>query len=73
MNTAEDIPVEVRARVEATALFAALQTGDYASAARAQERLRSLGWHVTREPSPRQRVSRGKSQPEGIGREVPAR
>jgi len=36
-------PVEIRARVEANALFDALQTGDYASAAQAQGRLQSLG------------------------------
>jgi hypothetical protein len=51
LATDENIPVEVRARVEAIALYDALQAGDYASAAHAQERLQSLGWHVSREPA----------------------
>jgi hypothetical protein len=58
MSPSDDIPVEIRARVEANALFNALQVGDYAGAAQAQERLRSLGWHVSREPAPRRRQTR---------------
>ena len=41
MYTAESIPPEVRASVEANALFDALRRGDYAAAAKAQERLRA--------------------------------
>jgi hypothetical protein len=47
----DEIPVEIRARVEANALFDALRSGDYASAAQAQERLRALGWIVRRDPA----------------------
>jgi hypothetical protein len=47
---ADDIPIEIRARVEANALFIAIQAGDYARAARAQERLRNLGWILARAP-----------------------
>jgi hypothetical protein len=43
------IPPEIRAQVEATALFESLRRGDYAAAAAAQERLRTLGWHISRE------------------------
>jgi hypothetical protein len=50
---ADEIPVEIRARVEANALFDSLHAGDYAGAAQAQERLRALGWYVGREPIPR--------------------
>jgi hypothetical protein len=57
MVSAEDIPVEIRARVEATALFDALREGDYASAAEAQEHLRSLGWYVSREPRRKRRAT----------------
>jgi hypothetical protein len=62
MVTSEDIPIEIRARVEANALFDAIQIGDYKSAAQAQERLRVLGWHVSREPASRRRASRCKSR-----------
>jgi hypothetical protein len=55
MVTAEVIPAEVRARVEANALFDALRTGDYTGAAQAQERLRLLGWYVSREPGRKRR------------------
>jgi hypothetical protein len=44
-----DIPIEVQARIEANAFFEALRAGDYASAAEAQERLRAIGWHISRE------------------------
>jgi hypothetical protein len=70
VDTTDDIPVEIRARVEANALFDALRTGDYASAAVAQERLRDLGWYVGREPAPRRHVTRRKARREADGRGV---
>jgi hypothetical protein len=48
-----DVPIEVQARVEANAFFEALRAGDYAAAAEAQERLRAIGWHISRK-APRQ-------------------
>lgn len=60
MSTSADIPVEIRARVEANALFDAVREGDYAAAAAIQGRLRAMGWYVGRVPSER-------------GRERPAR
>ena len=56
MDTSEDIPVEIRARVEANALFDALRAGDYTSAAQSQERLRVLGWHILRAVAPQRRA-----------------
>jgi hypothetical protein len=58
VNNPDPIPAEVRARVECNALFDALQAGDYAAAARAQERLRALGWHVRRDSAPRRPARR---------------
>jgi hypothetical protein len=55
------IPVEIRATVETTAFFDALRRGDYAGAARAQERLRALGWDVARYPAPQPRRSRPRT------------
>jgi hypothetical protein len=49
METEEPIPDEIRAEVEANALFTALRRGDYVAAGRAQERLQALGWYVSRE------------------------
>jgi hypothetical protein len=44
---------EIKASIEAHALFDALSRGDLSEAARAQKRLRSMGWTVTRErPKP---------------------
>jgi hypothetical protein len=60
--TSEDIPIEVRARVEANALFDALQAGDYSRAAKAQERLRTLGWYVSREPGRKGRATPQKAR-----------
>ncbi len=60
LETSEAIPVELRARVEAVALFDALHAGDYAGAALAQERLRTLGWNVSREPAPAKHLPRRK-------------
>jgi hypothetical protein len=48
MSVTIEIPVEARAAVECNALFDALRYGDYPAAARAQERLRELGWDVRR-------------------------
>ena len=70
VDTSEDIPVEIRARVEANALFDALQAGDYAGAALAQERLNAMGWHVSRKPIAPRRVTRRKPHPEADGRGV---
>jgi hypothetical protein len=47
----ETIPPEIHARVAANTLFEAVRRGDYVTAAKAQERLRGLGWHLTREPA----------------------
>lgn len=49
MDTADHIPPEIRARVEASELFLALHRGDLARAARHQERLRQLGWILIKE------------------------
>jgi hypothetical protein len=59
MEDQDKIPVEVRASVEANALFDALRRGDFDAAARAQNRLRELGWHISREPSKPHRRRRG--------------
>jgi hypothetical protein len=56
-----DVPIEIRARVEANAFFDALNAGDYAGAAQAQANLRSLGWYVSREPL--QKRPRPRRQP----------
>jgi hypothetical protein len=58
METAEIIPVEIRARVAANIMFDAILTGDYTTAATAQNRLRDLGWHVSREPVTQRRSQR---------------
>jgi hypothetical protein len=61
MEAIETIPPEIRANVEANALFDALRRGDYAAAAKAQERLRELGWNVSRDqakPPKRKAVAR---------------
>jgi hypothetical protein len=56
METVEPIPPEIRAGVEANALFDAVRRGDFASAAQAQEKLRELGWYLSREqPRPQKR------------------
>ena len=57
MSTMEPIPPEIQAGIEANALFDALRRGDLATAARAQLRLREMGWHLSREtPKPRRRA-----------------
>jgi hypothetical protein len=61
MEATVDIPPEMRASVECNALFDALRRGDYAAAASAQNRLRELGWTVTREDRPK-RVRKGAHQ-----------
>jgi hypothetical protein len=57
--TVDPVPIEIRAQIEASAVFDALRRGDLTAAARAQERLREMGWHLTREvpkqPRPRRR------------------
>jgi hypothetical protein len=56
MDPTEPIPPEIRASVEANALFDAVRRGDYDAAALAQKRLKELGWHVSREqPKPTKR------------------
>ena len=42
------IPIEIRARVEANAFFDAILEGDYARAARAQERIQRYGFRIGR-------------------------
>ena len=61
MSTPQSIPDEIRASVEANAMFDALRRGDFAAAARAQERLSEMGWYVSREPKPRPRRKAGRS------------
>jgi hypothetical protein len=63
MDTRETIPPEIRACVEANALFDALRRGDFTAAAHAQDRLREMGWCVKREPPKR------KPRQTGVGRE----
>jgi hypothetical protein len=61
------IPPELRAAAEATCLFDALRRGDLELAARAQEKLRELGWYLSREaPRPSRRTTRQTAP----GREV---
>jgi hypothetical protein len=55
MGMPEEIPVEIRASVEANALFDCIRRGDFAGAARAQQRLIELGWYISREPKPQRR------------------
>lgn len=53
------IPPEIRAAVEANCLFDALLRGELDLAAKAQARLRELGWYITREaPRPTRRAAR---------------
>jgi hypothetical protein len=57
----EEKPIapEIRAAVEANCLFDALSRGDLDVAARAQARLRELGWYLSRvAPRPRRRNAR---------------
>jgi hypothetical protein len=62
MDPPDHISPEIRARTEANALFLALHRGELAKAAQAQERLRRLGWNLTREhPQPQER---GRSRDE---------
>jgi hypothetical protein len=49
MQQRDHIPLEIRAHAEASALFLALHRGELAQAAQAQERLRQLGWNLTKE------------------------
>lgn len=56
----DDIPPEIKAQAACGIFFDALREGDYASAAKSQERLRELGWHLSRE-SPCPRPSRRKN------------
>jgi hypothetical protein len=58
MGTAQPIPPEIQAGVEANALFDALRRGDYATAAHAQERLKEMGWHISRQAPRPQRCRR---------------
>jgi hypothetical protein len=62
MNAVEPIPPEIQAGVEANALFDALRRGDYATAARAQERLREMGWYLGREAPRRPRRGSARQQ-----------
>ena len=48
MDNATEIPPEIRATVEANAFFDAVRSGDYQEAAASQERLREMGWHLSR-------------------------
>jgi hypothetical protein len=57
MNPAEPdeiiIPPEIRARIEAIAFLEAIREGDYAGAARAQERIQKHGYLIGRAPEKR--------------------
>ena len=55
----DDTPPEIKAQAACGIFFVALREGDYASAAKSQERLKELGWHLSRE-SPRPKPSRRK-------------
>jgi hypothetical protein len=70
MEATIHIPVEARAAVECNALFDALKAGDYPAAARAQERLRDLGWEVRRTssepPSRRKHRRQAARRQEGV-------
>jgi hypothetical protein len=66
MSTVEPIPPEIQAGVEANALFDALRRGDYATAARAQERLREMGWHLSRETPKLQKRRLQATRPEEV-------
>jgi hypothetical protein len=58
MAQSDQISPELRARAEANALFWALHRGELNRAAEAQQRLRQLGWNLTREqPKPEGRKS----------------
>jgi hypothetical protein len=73
MESSESIPPEIRASVEADALFGALRRGDYASAAKSQERLKGLGWHLSREaprPKPARRTDRPRPPEATMARKV---
>ncbi len=59
MDPVATIQPEIRASVGANAFFLALRDGDYASAAKSQERLKELGWHLSRE-APRPKPARRK-------------
>ena len=49
MSTVDAIPPEIQAGVEANAMFDAIRRGDFATAARAQARLKEMSWHLSRE------------------------
>lgn len=68
MTDTEEIPIEIRARVETNGLFIAIREGDYARAALHQRRLRDLGWIISREPAPTRRAKRRKKH-ESVGPE----
>ena len=57
------------ARIEANALFDALRAGG-TQLRGAEERLRGLGWRVSREPAHQRRVTRHKSRREANGQGV---
>lgn len=68
MSTADEVPPEIRARVEANAFFDALREGDYGRAAKAQERIQQFGYYVGRALE-----KRGPGKPSRASRsEVPA-
>lgn len=71
MDGTKSSPPEIRAEVEVNILFDALRRGDYAAAAKAQERLHELGWYITRE-RPRSKKRNQKplyARQEAAGRE----
>jgi hypothetical protein len=47
------IPPEIKARIEAIAFLEAIREGDYAGAARAQERIQKHGYFIGRAPEKR--------------------
>jgi hypothetical protein len=54
MRQSDPVSPEIRARAEANALFLALHRGELDKAALAQQRLRQLGWNLTKEqPQPK--------------------
>ena len=59
----DDIPPEIKAQAACGIFFVALREGDYASAARSQERLKELGWHLSREAPRPKPASARRRQP----------
>jgi hypothetical protein len=72
MDATIEIPNEARAAIECNALLDALRHGDYPAAARAQARLRELGWDLLRTAGkPARRNTRCQPEPVSLGEVAP--